>query len=73
MELIFHALYDLYHQAWLLGAPVIAPAVASRVMTTPAPAFPHAPPQWVGAVIMAGYALALATAGIVQTRRRDVS
>jgi ABC-type transport system involved in multi-copper enzyme maturation permease subunit len=72
VELIFHALYDLYHQAWLLGAPVIAPAVASRVMTTPAPAFPHAPPQWVGAVIMAGYALALAAAGAVQTRRHDV-
>ena len=73
VELLFHGLYDLHHQAWLLGAPVIAPAVASWVMLTPAPAFPHAPPQWVGAVIMAGYALALATAGIVQTRRHDIS
>jgi ABC-type transport system involved in multi-copper enzyme maturation permease subunit len=73
VEFIFHGLYDLYHQAWLLGAPVIAPAVASRVMTSPAPAFPHAPPQWVGAVIMAGYALALAAAGIAQTRHLDVS
>jgi ABC-type transport system involved in multi-copper enzyme maturation permease subunit len=72
VELIFHALYDLSHQAWLLGAPVIAPAVASQVMLTPAPAFPHAPPQWVGAVVMAGYALALAAAGITQTRRHDV-
>jgi hypothetical protein len=42
-------------------------------MTTPAPAFPHAPPQWAGAAVMAGYALALAATGIVQTRRRDVS
>ena len=72
-ELIFHGLYDLHHQAWLLGAPVIAPAVASQVMTTPAPAFPHAPPQWAGAVIMAGYALVLMAAGIVQTRRHDIS
>ena len=72
-ELIFHGLYDLHHQAWLLGAPVIAPAVASQVMTTPAPAFPHAPPQWAGAVIMAGYALVLTAAGIVQTRRHDIS
>ena len=72
MELTFHALYDLYHQAWLLSAPVIAPAVASRVMLTPAPAFPHAPPQWVGAAIMATYALALAAAGIIQTRRHDI-
>jgi ABC-2 type transport system permease protein len=73
VELIFHALYGLYHQAWLLGAPVIAPAAASQVMITPAPAFPHAPPQWAGAVILAGYTLALAAAGIVQTRRHDVS
>ena len=73
VELIFHGLYDLYHQAWLLGAPVIAPAVASQVMITPAPAFPHAPPQWTGAVIMAGYALVLTAAGIVQTRRHDTS
>jgi len=73
VELVFHGLYDLYHQAWLLAAPVIAPAVASQVMITPAPAFPHAPPQWTGAVIMAGYALALTAAGIVQIRRRDIS
>jgi len=73
VELIFHGLYDAYHQSWLLGLPVIAPSVASQVMLTPAPAFPHAPPQWAGALIMAGYALALATAGIVQTRSHDVA
>jgi ABC-type transport system involved in multi-copper enzyme maturation permease subunit len=72
VEAVFHALYDLTHQGWLLGAPVIAPAVAAQVMITPAPAFPHAPPPWVGAVIMAGYALALTAAGIAATRRRDV-
>ena len=73
VELVCHGLYDVYHQAWLLAAPVIAPAVASQVMITPAPAFPHAPPQWTGAVIMAGYALALTAAGIVQIRRHDIS
>jgi ABC-type transport system involved in multi-copper enzyme maturation permease subunit len=72
-ELIFHALFDLYHQSWLLGAPVIAPAVASQVMTAPPPAFPHAPPQWAGAAIMAGYSLALAAAGIASTRRHDIT
>jgi ABC-type transport system involved in multi-copper enzyme maturation permease subunit len=72
LELIFHALYSLFHQTWLLGAPVIAPAVASLVMLTPTPAFPHAPPQWAGAVIMTGYGLALAVAGIIQTRRHDI-
>jgi len=73
VELVCHGLYDVYHQAWLLAAPVIAPAVAAQVMITPAPAFPHAPPQWTGAVIMAGYALALTAAGIVQIRRHDIS
>jgi ABC-type transport system involved in multi-copper enzyme maturation permease subunit len=73
VELLFHGIYDLYRQGWVLGAPVIAPAVASDVMITPGRAFPHAPPQWAGAVIMAGYALALAAAGIALTRRRDVT
>jgi ABC-type transport system involved in multi-copper enzyme maturation permease subunit len=73
LELIFHGLFDLFHQSWLLGTPVIAPAVASQVMLTPAPAFPHAPPQWAGALILAGYALALAAAGIFQTCRQDVA
>jgi hypothetical protein len=73
VELIFHGLYDVWHQTWLLGAPVIAPAVAAKVMLTPAPAFQHAPPQWAGALIMAGYALALAAAGTIQTRRHDIA
>lgn len=45
VELIFHGIYYFYRQGWVLGAPVIAPAVASNVMITPGPAFPHAPPQ----------------------------
>lgn len=72
VELVFHAIYDVYHQGWILAAPVIAPAVASDVMITPGRAFPHAPPQWVGVIIMAGYAVALTAAGIAVTRRRDV-
>jgi len=73
VELVFHAIYDLSHQGWILGLPVIAPAVASQVMVTAERAFPHAPPQWVGAVILTGYALALAAAGTAVTRRRDVT
>ena len=73
MELIFHLVYQVYRQGWVLGAPVIAPAVASNVMITPGRAFPHAPPQWAGLAIMVGYALALAAAGIILTRRRDVA
>jgi hypothetical protein len=73
VQLIFHLVYQVYRQGWVLGAPVIAPAVASNVMITPGRAFPHAPPQWAGLAIMVGYALALAAAGIILTRRRDMA
>ena len=56
----------------MLGAPVIAPAVASEVMITSGPAFPGAPPAWVGGVILTGYTAALVVGGIALTRRRDV-
>jgi ABC-type transport system involved in multi-copper enzyme maturation permease subunit len=71
-ELVFTALYNFFHQGWMLGAPVIGPAVASEVMTTSGPAFPYAPPGWVGGVIMIGYTLALVAGGIALTKRRDV-
>jgi ABC-type transport system involved in multi-copper enzyme maturation permease subunit len=71
-ELVFTALYNLFHQGWMLGAPVIAPAVASEVMITSGPAFPYAPPGWVGGVIMIGYTVALVAGGIALTNRRDV-
>ncbi len=56
----------------MLGAPVIAPALASEVMTTSGPAFPNAPPGWVGGVILIGYTVALVAGGIALTKRRDV-
>ena len=70
--LVFTALYNLFHQGWMLGAPVIAPAVASEVMITSGPAFPHAPPAWTGGVILIGYTVALVAGGIALTKRRDV-
>ena len=73
VELIFNLIYHFYRQGWLLGAPVIAPAVASNVMITPGTAFPHAPPQWAGLMIMAGYTLALTAAGIALIRRVDIT
>jgi len=71
-ELVFTALYNLFHQGWMLGAPVIAPAVASEVMITSGPAFPNAPPAWVGGIILIGYVVALTAGGIALTKRRDV-
>ena len=72
-ELLFHAIYYFYRAGWVLAGPVIAPSVAANVMITPGQAFPHAPPQWAGLAIMVGYALALAAAGIILTRRRDMA
>src|SRR6202046_3883244 len=57
-EVVFTALYNLFPQGWMLGGPVIAPAVAAEVMITSGPAFPYAPPWWVGGVIMIGYTVA---------------
>jgi ABC-2 type transport system permease protein len=71
-ESFFSELYNLFHQDWILAAPVIAPAVASEVMVTSGPAFPYAPPAWVGGVILIGYTVALVAAGIALTKRRDV-
>jgi len=71
-ELVFTALYNFFHQGWMLGAPVIGPAVASEVMTTSGPAFPYAPPGWTGGIILIGYTLALVAGGIALTKRRDV-
>ncbi len=73
VEIIFHLIYHVYRHAWILGAPVIAPAVATRVMITPGRAFPHAPPQWAGLAVMAGYALVFGAIGIAVTQRRDVT
>jgi len=70
--LVFTLLYNLFHQAWLLAGPVIAPAVASEVMVTSGPAFPYAPPGWVGGIILIGYTVALVAGGIALTKRRDV-
>ena len=70
--LVFTALYNLFHQGWMLGAPVIAPALASEALTTSGPAFPNAPPAWVGGIILIAYVVALAAAGLALTKRRDV-
>ena len=42
-------------------------------MITAGRAFPHAPPWWVGALVMVGYGVALAAAGAAVIRRTDVA
>jgi ABC-2 type transport system permease protein len=71
-ELVFTPLYNLFHQDWILAAPVIAPTLASQVMIMSGQAFSYAPPGWVGGVIMIGYTVALVAGGVALTKRRDV-
>jgi ABC-2 type transport system permease protein len=71
--IIFNLIYSAYHHAWVQTAEVIAPAVASTVMVTPGRVYDHAPPQWVGAAVLIGYAVVTGAIGIWLTRRRDIS
>jgi ABC-2 type transport system permease protein len=73
VELIVHLLYDAFHASWLLSLAVLAPAQASNVMIASGRAFPHAPPAWAGALVLAGYAAALSGCGVAMIRRSDVA
>ena len=73
VEAIVHLLYDAWHASLLLSLAVLAPAEASNVMITAGRAFPHAPPWWAGALVLAGYGVALSFLGAVSLRRLDVS
>ncbi len=64
--------YVLHHD-WVLSAQVAVPAVASTVMLTPGPAFQHAPPAWVGAAVLIGYALLAGALGARMLIRRDIT
>jgi hypothetical protein len=72
VEVGFNLIYLTYPHAWVLGAPVIAPAVASLVMITPGRAFDHAPPQWAGLVVMIAYVVLFTIIGVGRARRQDV-
>jgi ABC-2 type transport system permease protein len=74
VAVIVQLIYTVYHHAWVLTAVVIAPAVASLVMTTPGRLdIDNPPPQWAGVLVMLGYTVVFGAIGIVLTRRRDVT
>jgi ABC-type transport system involved in multi-copper enzyme maturation permease subunit len=74
IAVIVQLIYTVYHHAWVESTVVIAPAVASLVMTTPGRLdIDNPPPQWAGIVVMLGYTVAFGAIGIILTRRRDVS
>jgi ABC-type transport system involved in multi-copper enzyme maturation permease subunit len=71
---IVQLIYVVYHHAWVQSAIVIAPAVASLVMTTPGRLdIDNPPPQWAGVLVMLGYTMVFGAIGIMLTRRRDVT
>jgi ABC-2 type transport system permease protein len=73
VALIFQLIYHFYQHSIVLAAGVIAPAVAAQVMTSPTRVYDHAAPQWVGLLVMIGYAVVMGGIGVALTRRRDVS
>jgi ABC-type transport system involved in multi-copper enzyme maturation permease subunit len=71
---ILQLIYTVYHHAWIQTTVVIAPAVASLVMTTPGRIdIDNPPPQWAGIVVMLAYTVVFGAIGIIVTRRRDVT
>jgi ABC-2 type transport system permease protein len=73
VAIIFRLLYEWLHKTWILTSEVIFPSVASEVMITPGRAYPHAPAQWVGGVVLVGWAVVTGAIGILLTRRRDIN
>lgn len=65
--------HQFYPHGWVLGTPVVAPAVASVVMTSATSLFDHAPPPWIGLAVLLSYALGFLTAGLALTLRRDLA
>lgn len=73
VEAIVGGLYYVWPQSWLPGAAVLAPAEATNIMVTARQAFKHAPPQWVGALVLVAYSTVLTAYGAAAIRRSDIS
>lgn len=57
---------------WIDNLQVLVPSLASQVMVA-ATELPGSPPQWLGAVVMIGYAVVTGVIGTLIVRRRDIS
>ncbi|QSB05255.1 ABC transporter permease subunit [Natronoglycomyces albus] len=70
---VFNVLHDLgYTGQWVSNLPVVFPGVASEVMVKPVDLRPTLPDQWVGGVVLGGYAVVAGTLGTLLLKRRDV-
>src|SRR5690606_18050049 len=70
--LIFEPLASLFKQDWIADLQWGVPSIASMLLVS-AGDLPGAPPWWVGAVVLLGYALVAGVIGILITRRRDIA
>jgi ABC-type transport system involved in multi-copper enzyme maturation permease subunit len=71
--LVFFLLAEWLDNETILEWQVIVPSIASQVMTVGGEDIPGAPSWWVGALVLLGYAVAAGVAGVLITRRRDIS
>ncbi|MBE1487188.1 ABC transporter permease subunit [Plantactinospora soyae] len=57
---------------WINDLQVLVPSLASQLMVS-AVELPSQPPQWLGAVVLIGYAVLTAGIGTLMIRKRDIS
>ncbi|MFE0589372.1 ABC transporter permease [Micromonospora echinospora] len=70
--LLFLLLSNLFDSEAILEWQVVWPAMASQIMISGIDS-PMLPPWWTGALVLVAYAVAAGLAGIMITRRRDIS
>lgn len=71
-NLVFFLLQQWLHWDWISKLAVIVPSTASSLMIS-GTELPGNPPQWVGAVVLIGYAAVTGTVGTMIMRRRDIA
>ena len=71
-NVVFFLLQQWLHWDWISKLAVIVPSIASSLMIS-GTELPGNPPQWVGAVVLIGYAAVTGTVGTMIMRRRDIA
>ena len=73
-QIVFFLIHEFWiKEDWVETAQVIMPANAANVFVSVAKPFLHAPPYWVGGLVLLGYGLVGGAIGTLILRRRDVS
>lgn len=70
--IIFSVLAEWLDAPWILKWQVIVPSLASQLMVAGTD-LPGNPPQWLGAVVLVGWAAVASVIGVLLIRKRDIS